>query len=71
MINASANLLAISPEIREQFLDWKVCQRYRIEKGYEYAEAEVKSRAAYQQTMARAAEIARDAAIARQMREVP
>ena len=47
MINASANLLAISPEIREQFLGWRVCQRYRIERGYEFAEAEVKARAAY------------------------
>ena len=70
-MNASANLLAISPEIRERRADWLVCQRYRIERGYEYAEAEVNARAAYQQTMARAAEIARDAAIARQMRDVP
>ena len=70
-MNASANLLAISPEIREQFLDWKSCQSKRIVCGYEWAEAEVNARAAYQQTMARAAEIARDAAIARQRGEVP
>ena len=69
-MNAHANLLAISPEIRERMADWKVCQRYRIERGYEYAEAAANARAIYGHTMARVVEIARDAAIARQMRDL-
>lgn len=43
-MNAPANLLAISPELRERHADWKVAQRWRIERGYEWAPAEAKAR---------------------------
>jgi hypothetical protein len=66
-MNATANLLAVSPDIRWRLEDWQACERNRIEAGFDWTPAAWNARAMCESTMARAAEIARDAAQARQM----
>jgi hypothetical protein len=39
-----ANLLAITPAVREARLDWKACERARVERGYQWTEAAVDAR---------------------------
>jgi hypothetical protein len=39
-----ANLLAITPAVREARLDWKACESARVERGYQWTEAPVNAR---------------------------
>ena len=39
-----ANLLAITPAVREARLDWKACESARVERGYQWTEAAVNAR---------------------------
>ena len=44
-MNATANILALTPELRESYLDWKAIVRKREEQGFEWAPAQAKARA--------------------------
>jgi hypothetical protein len=39
-----ANLLAITPAVREARLDWQACESARVERGYQWTEAAVNAR---------------------------
>lgn len=59
MIEASANLLAITREIREARLDYIACHRRRVEEGYEWALAEANALQRYREQVRLDAETAR------------